>query len=684
MSSGMLGDFLLGEGMLGGDPDTSSGSGGGTGVGNMLGGFFVGETMLGGDPGSGSDSGGSGSVGSSGNSWQLVAVIHNDTTVHGDLTKITQFIQARTSAGSTAVAGRLSLVPEQLTAAVIGRTSVRGGLYSPIALTGAITDHTTVHAQATQSILRGRVQTSTSVTGSITYTIAQLRPQTVRGATAITATLRLAPDQLVGQSISCRTVVTANATKPFQAQPGTIGCGTSVTGSLSRHILAGKIRTSTTVVGAASLRGQYGGTIRGKTTVTGQAVLNPEALTGVAHGSATVTGRLHDYPTDFQDITIHTSTRITNAALNLFEVIKSGQAAITGRTTVTGKVVGQWSLHAAVNPKTTVHGNVTFPRWFSSGQIITGSTTVTADAFKSTLHGGYVKAGTVVTGTQNVASRPSGAIHGGTKVTVAFYRSYNIFGNVNNARTVVKARLHVYPIDFQDVRLYDHTTVGGSLSMLSIFKASTVSTIAGRTVITATPSISVLLRTNTITGSTKVTGNVRYAFGYDLSLGTIVHGRLGIRTGINTWKPQTIKGKTTIVAQPPDNYFKGLAKNGTVVKGAITVGYATTGTTIVAATTFRSHFPGRNAHDGPVGTVNLTAVPRGDLGIPSEISGSTTPAADITIERQRVLTVFGNAGLSVEKTLVAHGTATAGNETRYVGEPFDAHKPVSAYNALYV
>lgn len=680
MSSGMLGDFLLGEGMLGGDPDTSGGTGSGSGgLGNMLGGYMLGEPILGGDPGSGSGGGGT-PPGGSGNTWQLVGVVdESGTDVTGDLSRITQFIQAQPSHGKTTVTGRLGLSPEQLVAATVnGRASVKGGLFSPVALSSSVTSHTTVTASLTQSFLRGNIQARTTVAATLSMAFLGIHPQTVRCFDTISARLSLSPELFVGQPISAGTTVTGNAIKPFLVFVDDINGRTSVIGQMDRHMLRGQISARTTVTGQSSLKGQFAGYSAGKTRVTADLHLRLFLSSGTANGSTVVTGRMHSYPTDFQDIVIHTRTVVANAALDL---LYKFAGAINGETSISGQLIGSWGMAATSTGKTNITGNITFPRWFSTGEIITGSTTVTGDAFKSTLHGGFVHAGTMVTAVQSIAARPQGHISAGTKISVVFYRKYNIEADVDGAGSVVHARLHVYPMDFYDVSIATGTVVSGTANMVEIIKQSGVSPIAGKTTVSATLINKIRMTANMIKAGTKLVANLRYGFGSDIIGRATVRARLGLMWG--DFKGTTIKGKTTIVAQPPENYFKGLAAGKTTVKATVTIGYAVVGN-VLAGTTFYSHFPGRNAYNGPVGSVNLTAVPRGDLGIASEIDCSTTPSADITIERRRLLVVFGNAGLAVEKSMTAHGTVIAGTETRYVGEPLEAPVPVSAYNALYV
>jgi hypothetical protein len=387
---------------------------------------------------------------------------------------------------------------------------------------------------------------------------------------------------------------------------------------------------------------------------------------------------MHSYPTDFHDITIHTGTTIA-ATVNIGHQLAGTSR---GKTATTGQITGQWTMFAAAIGRTVVKGNITFPRWFSNGETITGSTTVTADAFKSTLHGGYVHAGTAVTATQSIASRPQGHISAGTKVTVVFNRTYQCSGTIHGTSSA-HARMHNYPTDFHDLTIYTGTITTGAINFVEVVKPGSASPITGKTKVVAQLAIKLKLLANTIKAATKVKVYLRYGTGADIVLRTRTSGSLGVFFGINSWKGQAIHGKTIVTAQPPENRFKGLAAGKTTVGAHVTIGWGVAGYAAMY-TALHTHYAGRNAHDGAVGFVDLTTLPAGDMGIPDEISGSTVPTADITVERHRVMTVFGNAGVAVERELVAHGTVTAGSGTRFVGEPIDPPMPVAKRITYYV
>lgn len=146
-------------------------------------------------------------------------------------------------------------------------------------------------------------------------------------------------------------------------------------------------------------------------------------------------------------------------------------------------------------------------------------------------------------------------------------------------------------------------------------------------------------------------------------------------------------GRTSVTGKVTRAFgTSGQADGSSSVTGSLTAGLnqPLSPDAINGASTLHSHFGGRNPHDGPEGSVELGIFIAGDLGVADDINGSTASTADITIERHRLLVIFGNSGVAVEKNLVTHGTVTAGNGTRIVGEPLDVPQPVVAYSAFYV
>lgn len=68
----------------------------------------------------------------------------------------------------------------------------------------------------------------------------------------------------------------------------------------------------------------------------------------------------------------------------------------------------------------------------------------------------------------------------------------------------------------------------------------------------------------------------------------------------------------------------------------------------------------------------------------STSAGSTVLIAAMFVERERVLTLFGSAGISADRSLVVHGMATAGTGIRQVGHPVDLPEKVSRLATFYV
>lgn len=439
-----------------------------------------------------------------------------------------------------------------------------------------------------------------------------------------------------------------------------------------------------------------GGTAHGETHVHGQLALN-YGFGGAIGGSTVIaatppvvhvvtSGAISTSTTTHGDLVItilHGQTIIAGTVVSgryptgLVQL----RAASVGHSGVHGQLTGQWGGAGAVVCRSTVHAALGRLDLLTSG-VIAGSTVVHAVAPDIyLLPATHISTRTTVGAylTEQVLALAPRTVSGRTTVRAVFAAHY-LFGGAPTGSTAIKGRLHVYPEDFQDVRIYSHTTVTGGVTFSSRLASGVI---AGRTRVSALAAVRLMLHAGLIAGKTSIKGNLRYAFGNDIIGRTTARGRVGIQTGINTWKGWTIQGRTRIVAQPPENYFKGICAGRTTVTTAMTIAYAVTGTT-VTTTSFHSHFPGRTSHDGPVGSVNLTTVPRGDLGTASEIDGSSALSADITIERHRLMVVFGNVGVSVPKNLIVEGTVVAGPETRYVGGPLEAPVPVRPYGVLYV
>jgi hypothetical protein len=287
---------------------------------------------------------------------------------------------------------------------------------------------------------------------------------------------------------------------------------------------------------------------------------------------------------------------------------------------------------------------------------ITDSTTVTAVISSRAPVAGAVTCSTAVTGTASVHILRAPAIHGATTLTALL--------NLNAAPSAI---------------VVCRTTPTGTLNLAEVIQASQVSTIHARSTVSAAISRAFNLSGGTAHCATTVHVAVSYRFGATLFLRTDVHGRVGIRRG----SFGSIACRTSIVAQPPANRFTGTCIGRTSILVTLTNARPVTAT-VTCTTTFHSHFRGHIPHDGPIGSVTLTQVPHGDLGIPDEISCSTVLVADITVERHRMLVVFGNAAVSVDRSLVVPGTAIAGTGIRQVGHPVDLPEKVRRHATFYV
>lgn len=468
--------------------------------------------------------------------------------------------------------------------------------------------------------------------------------------------------------------------------------------------MLGALGVGWTMVGAdqsaTSIVDAGGGTSTGETRVSGSLSLLSGLSGSVSTGTST-TARLGTRAT----LTVAQVNGRTSVAADMTASTLHGGHVATG-TTVTGETLTlaeRWKpgQSSTIQGKTAPRGTLSLINLTISGKLVTGKTTVTADLVKPK----FLSPSTIAATTQVSAVLDRhilrGAINTGTSVGAQMANKGKLFGQVTDKTgitatlrrltalatsaagvTTVRGRLHSYPTDFQDVRIITGTRLSGAIGISTSIQKATVSTITGKTTVISALVDRLRLAASPITGRTSVTAKLRFAFGNDIIGRTGVFGRLGIKTGLSDFNGK-VKTRTTVTALPPENRFKGTSAGKTIVKAQITIAFAVTGN-VLTGTSFHSHFPGRRAYDGPMGSVNLTAVPRGDLGVASEIGCSTTPTADITIERRRLLVMFGNAGLAVQRGLVAHGTVVAGTETRYVGERLDAPVPVAARSPYYV
>jgi hypothetical protein len=468
---------------------------------------------------------------------------------------------------------------------------------------------------------------------------------------------------------------------------GAFGIGSTLVGDdIDSNVVdagGGVSHGETRVAGSLSLANSPQATVSTRTTVTATRIGIASALPTPSTIAARTTVAADMTRTTLRGGTVATRTTVAAALVLKFTFIHTGGAGTAGvvtlalRTTVAARLNFSPELMTGlILPTTTVTANLIKPK-FLVGSTATCGTTV-AGAVTVHLLRGTIPTRTTVVGQAVNKGRFAGAIATRTTTTARLGVRYEVAATLS-ARTTVSARMHSYPTDFQDVFIRMRTDVAGQIGL----KARLSAAITAKTVVTALLTNRVSLITGGMSMRTTVTGRARYTFGADLILRTLTHGRLGIRTGINSWSGRTIAGKTVVTGTAPSNGFVGTAVGRTRLTVILTRATAAQGTAN-CATQFHTHFNGRFAHEGPFGSVNLTSVPHGDLGIPDDITCSTAPTADITVERQRMLVVFGNAGLSVDRSLVAHGNATAGTGIRQVGSPVDLPEKVSRQVAYYV
>lgn len=438
----MLGDLLLGDQMLGGDPGDTSGGSGGTGLGNLLGGLFLGDTMLGGDPGSGSGGGGT-TVALTGSAQPLAAKVTSNATVGGSLSLLssmratvptTTAVSANLTASSlrgslsvgTSVQATLHLDVERLTSqAITGKTSFsKATLGTKLTLAGSISAKTTVTCLTlTSSNLGGnRITGRTTVSVNTLLEKVALRAQTPGGRTTISVYLSTTI-RLAGQAITGVTTLHGNAVKPFFLSGGTCAGTSSVIANMTRNILnAQKIKGFATLVVSMQYAGKFYANIAGKTTMTCRdggfgrllaawdaTVFNPIA------GSTAVKARLYSYPTDFYPIYINLSTRVEARTLAI-QIAGSGHAY--GYTAVRGDTYGLWHLAGKIAGKTTIAGRAKA----GFGQDISCRTIIFVNLGVKYVSGtgGLIRGKTTVTGI-TPKNGFSGHAWGGTRWTIGGY-----------------------------------------------------------------------------------------------------------------------------------------------------------------------------------------------------------------------------------------------------------------------
>lgn len=167
-------------------------------------------------------------------------------------------------------------------------------------------------------------------------------------------------------------------------------------------------------------------------------------------------------------------------------------------------------------------------------------------------------------------------------------------------------------------------------------------------------------------------------------------------------------GLTMIGEDPDSDAFGAVASGRSVVRGSLftrrTVrlgtGNSTGSSTMRASMTvgvsqglegqadgissLHSHISGRHPYDGPAGSVNLSVLAAGDLGTAEDVLGQSTVGANLTLTSARLVQLFGNAGVSVDRSLVAQGTAAGGSETKQTGAPAQPQQAVTQLSPYYV
>lgn len=127
----------------------------------------------------------------------------------------------------------------------------------------------------------------------------------------------------------------------------------------------------------------------------------------------------------------------------------------------------------------------------------------------------------------------------------------------------------------------------------------------------------------------------------------------------------------------------GTAHAQTRTTGTLTMAYQFTGTVLTRTSVTNRGFiiilKGTINGATTIASVTMTTSLTGGTA-----RGKTVLTSDITIERERILLLFGNSGVAVDKSLVAHGSATAGTGIRQIGPPVDLPEKVSRLATYYV
>lgn len=724
----MLGDFFLGEGLLGADPDIATGGGNGYGnTANMLGQFMLGEPMLGADPSNGSGTGAP-VVGPSGNVYQLTSsAIACRTTVTGTLreaitllptghlnqfrsgnagpividysapagTRYGQFQFHRTglnNAGGMSNQAYTYVVQDDL-----GNTIASGTLANPSLsasapdvvnfAAGAGRHWATIYFQDYyyyQPVQSGHydyyywdaatyaAQGSTAVVASLTQS--SLRAQTSAGRTTVTGRLNeaLTPTG----AIQTGTTVRGNLTRVQTLAASNISCGTSVAGSLTRSVFRGSnIFCSTNVSASLALR----------------ELIRPEAVRAgtTPHGTLGIARAF----TTTQNITC----------------------------------------------RTTVLADLTYATRLSGGSAVCGTVVTVTHLDRSNFYGQPIVCGTAVTGSNlYVASKYFGVIHAGTTVRVVEGGFKRILAGLQaadvqtvHAGTSVKGRVYVVPEDFVPVYLNTQTSLVVTLRLSFHFSA----TVTDHTAVTGGGLFGrVTMITKTVACKTTVKGGARYGNGGAINGFGFLTAALGVAFQLKKAILNGIFCHTHVTAATPKNGTAGHAWGGT--RFALTYGrpdgelgfyvndsnnwhyegynyvayYQThfptltiviglSGQTSVGRTQFRSLIvPSRAyAHDnkgpapfyGPFGYVNMNRVPKGDLGLGDFIDAQTLVTASVLALRHRILKVLSVVGLEVPGSFTFAGDAVRGSGTRNVTggtatKKIEADRAPVAQNAYYV
>lgn len=428
-------------------------------------------------------------------------------------------------------------------------------------------------------------------------------------------------------------------------------------------LTAGNISGSSTVTGDIPLTHPVSGSISCKTVAHGNLHLNPEALNASVNTRTTVTG--NPIVSNLLGTTIACSTTVSGS----LAVVRAVTGAIHTKTVVTAKLnLSPEQLVASnISCRTTISANLTFWRDISGTNITCSTSLGTVTITISDLKGSIQCSTGIGAPALNLVVGPTVAINGQTSFStpIVLGLSGAYFQGSIVCATSVHALMYLFPEDsFGSIQ--GHTTCTGAIT----FVFGITATVHGKTVITAKLVLHIALVGRTIACKTVVVGLARY--GYDPIRGiTVVSAHVAL-TSLQV--AGAIHAKTVVTAIRLINPWSGIATCRThVTVTTLKILHGLIASTVIAKTQFHSIIywdrSGRNPPiAGPFGSVNLTDLPKGDLGLPSIIEAGTAVVVALLALRHRQLSFQGSLGYGIPGSYswtgnMARGTGVKKNES---------------------